>query len=123
VTLIAPVVAIARVSALYVHPLKSAAGIRVEEIRLDERGAVGDRRWILVDEHGDMITARDTHRLVLIHPSFLTDDRNGGIRLTTPGLPPLDVPLDSVDLAVPTCSVRVWDDEVAAHDAGAVRAS
>jgi len=114
---------IARVSALYVHPLKSAAGIRVEDIRLDERGAVGDRRWILVDEHGDMITARETHRLVLIHPSFLTDDRNGGIRLTAPGLVPLEVPLDSVNRAAPTRTVRVWDDEVAAHDAGDIAAA
>ena len=57
--------ATARVAALYVHPLKSAAGIRVDELRLDERGAVGDRRWVLVDPHGDMITARETHCLLL----------------------------------------------------------
>ncbi len=115
--------AIARVSALFVHPLKSAAGIRVEDIRLDERGAIGDRRWILADANGDMITAREAHRLVLIHPSFLTDDRNGGIRLTAPGLPPLEVPLESVNRAAPTRAVRVWDDEVIAHDAGDVAAA
>ena len=119
----------ARVAALYVHPLKSAAGIRVDEITLDARGAVGDRRWVLADAdaNGDMITARETHRLVLIRPSFLTEDRNGGIRLTAPGLPPLDVPLDvplhAIDLAAPTRLVRVWDDDVVAHDAGDVPAA
>ena len=115
----------ARVSALYVHPLKSAAGIRVQEITLDARGAVGDRRWVLADAdaNGDMITARETHRLVLIRPSFLTADRRGGIGLTAPGLAPLTVPLDAIDLAAPTRLVRVWDDDVVAHDAGDVPAA
>ena len=117
----------ARVAALYVHPLKSAAGIRVDEITLDERGAVGDRRWVLAEANasanGDMITARETHRLVLIRPSFLSDDRDGGIRLTAPGLPPLDVPMALVNRTAPTRSVRVWDDDVAAHDAGDVAAA
>ncbi len=113
----------ARVAALYVHPLKSAAGIRVSELMLDERGAVGDRRWILADANGEMITARETHRLLLIRPSFLSDDRNGGIRLTAPGQSPLDVPLEAVDCTAPTHLVRVWDDDVVAHDAGDVAAA
>ena len=116
-------IATAQVAALYVHPLKSAAGIRVSEITLDERGAVGDRRWLLVDENGEMITARETHRLVLIRPSFLSDDRNGGIRLTAPGLSPLDVPIEAVDHSAPTHFVRVWDDDVVAHDVGEIAAA
>lgn len=112
-----------RVAALFVHPLKSAAGIRVQELTLDARGAVGDRRWILVDPSGVMITARETHRLVLIRPSFLTDDRDGGIRLIAPDLAPLDVPVESIDRAAPMRTVRVWDDEVVAHDAGDLAAA
>jgi uncharacterized protein len=119
----ATVGAAARVAALFVHPLKSAAGIRVQELALDERGAVGDRRWILADAIGEMITARETHRLVLIRPSFLTDDRNGGIRLTAPGLAPLDVPVEAIDRAAPTRTLRVWDDEVVAHDVGDLAAA
>ena len=113
-----PVKAGTRVTALYLHPLKSAAGVQVQEITLDERGAVGDRRWILADAHGEMITARDAHRLVLIRPSFLTGDRDGGIRLSAPECEPIDVPLDVVDRAAPTRVVRVWGDEVMTHDAG-----
>ncbi|QJR34589.1 MOSC domain-containing protein [Gemmatimonas groenlandica] len=112
-----------RVAALFVHPLKSAAGIRVQELTLDERGAVGDRRWILADSNGAMITARETHRLVLIRPSFLTDDRHGGIRLTAPGLPPLDVPTEWINRAARTQTVRVWDDDVVAHDVGDIAAA
>lgn len=118
-----PATATARVSALYLHPLKSAAGIRVREITLDERGAVGDRRWVLADANGEMITARETHRLVLIRPSFLSNDHHGGIRLTAPGLRPLDVPISLVDRAAPTCVIRVWDDDVVVHDVGDVAAA
>lgn len=113
----------ARVAALYVHPLKSAAGIRVEKITLDERGAVGDRRWLLADPNGEMITARETHRLVLIHPAFLSDDRNDGLRLTAPALAPLNVPIESIDRTAPTHLIRVWDDDVVAHDAGDMAAA
>ncbi len=116
-------IATAHVAALYVHPLKSAAGIRVSEITLDERGAVGDRRWLLVDANGEMITARETHRLVLIRPSFLSDDRNGGIRLDAPGLAPLDLPIEAIDRGTSTHLVRVWGDDVVAHDAGEVAAA
>ena len=65
-TVASAITSTARVAALYVHPLKSAAGIRVDELALDERGAVGDRRWVLAEANasanasqtGDMITAR-----------------------------------------------------------------
>ncbi|MFN9309823.1 MOSC N-terminal beta barrel domain-containing protein, partial [Gemmatimonas sp.] len=48
-----------RVAGLTVYPLKSAAGIAVEQMPLDDRGAVGDRRWLLVDGGGQAITARE----------------------------------------------------------------
>jgi uncharacterized protein YcbX len=108
----------ARVAALTVYPLKSAAGIRVPFLSLDARGAVGDRRWVLVDHTGTMVTARDTHRVVLIQPEFLSADWHAGLRLTAPDLPPLEVPLHAVKLDGPVTRVRVWDDDVTAHDAG-----
>ena len=42
----------ARVEGLFVHPLKSASAIPVDVLELDERGATGDRRWLLVDKDG-----------------------------------------------------------------------
>ena len=105
----------ARVEGLFVHPLKSAGAIAVDVLELDERGAAGDRRWLLVDTDGVGITARKHHRLAQIRPSFAEVDRNGGLRLDAPGF-------SSCDVRVPTNpstrSVQIWLDDVPAHDAG-----
>lgn len=105
----------ARVEELFVHPLKSAAGIAVDTLELDARGATGDRRWMLVDPAGVAITAREHHRLALVRPSFAELDRNGALRLEAAGVSPCDVvvPRDAA-----TRTVRIWLDEVAAQDAG-----
>jgi len=106
----------ARVAALTVYPLKSAAGIEVEELPLDDRGARGDRRWLLVDPAGDAITARDTPRLLTVQPQFATADRDGAIALQAPHLPGLVVPVP--DAAAPQRDVVIWGDVVSALDAG-----
>ena len=107
----------ARVAALFVHPLKSAAAIAVDSITLDARGAEGDRRWMLVDANGIAITARTQHRLALIQPAFLGADRNGAFELRAPHLAPCVV---AVPDSAPVRTVTIWDDEVPAQDAGDV---
>lgn len=105
----------ARVQGLYVHPLKSAGAIAVDVLDLDERGATGDRRWLLVDDDGIGITAREHHRLALIRPAFTESDRNGDLKLDAPGHSScmVRVPTDPS-----TRTVRIWNDDVPAHDAG-----
>lgn len=105
----------ARVEGLYLHPLKSAGAIAVDRLELDERGATGDRRWLLVDDDGVGITAREHHRLALIRPAFAESDRNGDLRLDAPGHTScaVKVPTDPS-----TRIVRIWNDDVPAHDAG-----
>lgn len=103
------------VGALFVYPLKSAAGIAVDELTFDARGPVGDRRWMLVDAHGTALTQRELPRLALIQPSFLTPDHNGAIRLDV-------VATNGIAVAPPTHGfardVRIWDDVVPVYDAG-----
>ena len=70
-----------RIAALTVYPLKSAAGIAVTSLPLDARGAVGDRRWLLVDGEGQAITARTCHALLRIVPRFAGVDRDGALLL------------------------------------------
>ncbi len=106
----------ARVAALTLYPLKSAAGIEVETATLDDRGAVGDRRWLLVDPAGDAITARETPRLLTLQPQFATDDRDGALALQAPRLPVCVVPLP--DASAPQRDVVIWGDVVTALDAG-----
>ena len=106
---------IPRVIALYVYPVKGARGIAVNDLAFDARGAVGDRRWMLVDSANVAVTQREVPRLTLLGQSFVTDNRNGALQLSMDGSGTLQV-------AAPTHEevrdVRVWDDTVSAHDAG-----
>jgi len=102
-------------SALHVHPVKSCAGIAVEEALLVETGLDLDRAWMVVDERGEMLTQRRLPRLALVQPTL----RHGEMVLRAPGMLALHVRLDTVEAAT---RVRVWDDVVKAFDMGALAA-
>ena len=104
-----------RVSALHVHPIKSCAGIAVNEALLVETGLEFDRTWMVADEHGEMFTQRELPRLALVQPTLRTQD----MVLRAPGMLALHLRLDTVE--APT-RVRVWDDVVKAYDMGALAA-
>ena len=104
-----------RVSAVYVHPIKSCAGIAVNEALLVETGLEFDRAWMVVDGHGEMLTQREWPRLALIRPTLRTQD----MVLRAPGMLALHLRLDTVE--APT-RVQVWGDVVRAYDMGALAA-
>ena len=104
-----------RVSAVYVHPIKSCAGIAIPSSLLIETGLEFDRAWMVVDEHGEMFTQRELPRMALIQPTL----RHSDLVLRAPGMLALHLSLDTVE--APT-RVRVWDDVVKAYDMGALAA-
>jgi uncharacterized protein len=103
------------ISQLIVYPVKSCAGVQVQEALLTETGLEFDRAWMVVDERGDFLTQRELPRLALIQPQLKYHD----MVLRAPGMLALHVKLDEVEAPV---RVRVWDDEVAAYDMGKVAA-
>jgi hypothetical protein len=99
------------VTDLYRYPVKSCRGEPLADIPVEPWGLAGDRRWMVVDPGGEVVTARDFPRLLLVTP-YLED---GAIRLTGPGLPDLIVPVpDGSDLM----PVKVWDSKLMASLAG-----
>ena len=53
------------VTELWRHPVKSMQGVRVEEIVIDHRGVVGDRRWGIRDlSTGNVLTGRRVPELL-----------------------------------------------------------
>jgi hypothetical protein len=102
-------------AALFVHPVKSCAGIALDESLLIETGLELDRAWMVVDENGDMLTQREHPRLALVQPHF----KGSEMVLRAPGMLALHVRLDAAE--APT-RVRVWDDVVKAYDMGALAA-
>ncbi|MDO8419248.1 MAG: MOSC N-terminal beta barrel domain-containing protein [Rubrivivax sp.] len=101
--------------ALFVHPVKSCAGLAVDEALLVETGLYLDRAWMVVGEDGDMLTQRDSPKLALVQPVF----KGSEMVLRAPGMLALHVRLDTVEAAT---RVRVWDDVVKAYDMGALAA-
>jgi len=101
-----------RVSALYVYPIKSAAGTSVHEVALDAFGPVQDRHWMLVDAGDRFLSQREAGRLALLQPTLEGD----GLLLACDGQERLRVarPLADAEARL----VTVWDDTVPALDAG-----
>lgn len=54
------------VSKLFVHPVKSLAGISVNRFAIDRFGPAGDRRWMVVNEKGHFLTQRQYAGMALI---------------------------------------------------------
>ena len=104
-----------RISALYVHPVKSCAGVTVNDSLVMETGLDLDRHWMVVDTHGEMLTQRELPRMALISITL----RNSEMLLRAPGMLALHVRLDTVEAAT---RVQVWDDVVKAYDMGALAA-
>ena len=105
----------ARIARLFVYPVKSCAGIEVQEAILTETGLEFDRAWMVVDEHGEFMSQRELPRMALITPKLRFHD----VVLRAPGMLALHLAMDAVEEPV---KVRVWDDEVDAYDMGGVAA-
>ena len=98
-------------SSLHLHPVKSCAGIAVDEALLIETGLEFDRAWMVVDAQGEFLTQRELPKMALVKPVLRASD----VVLRAPGMLALHLLLDSVDAP---CRVKVWNDTVAAYDMG-----
>ncbi|MEL1239494.1 MOSC domain-containing protein [Flavobacterium flavipallidum] len=100
-----------QLSEIWIYPVKSLAGIPLEESKVTKRGLEYDRRWMLVDEKGVFVTQRKYPELVLFEPkiegTFLSiyhkDISKGSVRF----------PLSQKEERLLT-EVMVWEDAVQA---------
>jgi uncharacterized protein YcbX len=74
-------------------------------MEFDGRGAVNDRRWMLVDDRGTFVSQRAVPRLALVAPDLTSN----GLRVSGPGMPELDVARPGADAEAITAGV--WDGE------------
>jgi hypothetical protein len=102
----------AYLAGLYIHPVKSAAGIVCEGAVLTATGLQHDREWMLVDSAGRFLTQRELPQLALLRTRIA--DR--ALHLSTPSghLPPL-----ALDHEGPVTEVQVWRSRCRAFEAGA----
>ncbi|MDN3639026.1 MOSC N-terminal beta barrel domain-containing protein [Simiduia curdlanivorans] len=55
-----------RVTDLFIYPVKSLRGIRLERAQLDIRGLEDDRRWMIIDDKNKFVTQRRLPAMALI---------------------------------------------------------
>lgn len=105
-----------QLSEIWIYPVKSLAGIRLQESKVTQRGLEFDRRWMLVDENGVFISQREYPELALFHPkieeSFMrishADVSKGSVRFSL-SQKNHNLPFD----------VKVWEDKVIAVEVDA----
>lgn len=99
---------------IFIYPIKSLGGIRLEEAWADERGFQYDRRWMLVDRKGNFLTQREHPKMaffqvVMTQDSLLVFEKNDRINQ-------IKIPFEtSTKLKM---EVKVWDDVMIAEKVG-----
>jgi len=93
-------------SEIWIYPVKSLSGIRLNESEVEEKGLKLDRRWMIVDENGIFITQRGFPKMALVDVAVASNclilsyrpDSENNVR----------VPFEPVSSNPVT--VAVWDD-------------
>lgn len=75
------------------YPVKSFRGEDLETAIVEPWGLDRDRRWMVIGDDREAITAREVHRMLTVVPELLDD----GIRLTAPGADPIEVQVPDVE--------------------------
>lgn len=103
-----------RLAALHLYPVKSLRGFPVQSAEIDSLGAVGDRRFLVIDAKGEFMTQRTVPRMALVQTSLDA----GSLVLFLEGHGRCAVARGS-DPAAPLVTVRVWKSEgLRAEDCG-----
>lgn len=103
------------ISELAIYPVKSMRQIQLQESALQFGGLKYDRRWMVIDDSGVMVTQRNVARLCLIQPELLKPEVDCSIKLSAVDMPDISI---SVPDGCHTCKAKIWDDVCNAYDAG-----
>ena len=106
-----------QLSEIYIYPVKSLGGIRLDKAEVTDRGLKYDRRWMLIDENNRFISQREYPQLALFKVAIKDDnlvitDRKSGKILTVSHSP--------IYPNTPSLNVTIWDDEVSAWEVGKI---
>ena len=101
----------ARIAQLFIYPVKSCAGLALQESLLTDTGLEFDRAWMVVDAQGNFVTQREAPQLALVTPQFKGDQ----LVLRAPGMLALYLNLYEYE---GNTRVTVWDDSLPAFDMG-----
>jgi uncharacterized protein YcbX len=107
--------AMLQLSEIWVYPVKSLGGIRLQESNVTHRGLEHDRRWMLVDDQGVFLSQRENPELALFETEMeggflIIGHREKKAEKVKVALYPAASPdADNLDAVV-------WDDTVATYE-------
>ncbi len=109
-------------SQIWIYALKSAAGLQAQAAQVEPMGLSGDRRWMIVDPEGRMLSQRTCPQMALLTACTTP---SGALHINTPaarwsGEVFVDIPSPT---AAPAVEVEVWDDRVRALAASEIASS
>lgn len=96
-------------SEIWIYPVKSLAGISLQEAKVTDRGLEYDRRWLLVDENGHFLTQRQFPQLALFQPILEAEYLK--ITHRSDNFEPLQISLNP-NIYSKKVGVTVWDDAI-----------
>ena len=107
------------ISEIWIYPIKSLPGIRLQNATVKEKGLHLDRRWMLVDHTGRFLTQREHPEMALFNLTFESDFlficyKNSLMnRGSTYDLNSAVIKLDlEAELTGALVKVHIWKDEV-----------
>ncbi|QDH79074.1 MOSC domain-containing protein [Echinicola soli] len=97
-----------KVQDIYIYPIKSLGGTRLETSQVFIKGLKWDRRWMLVDDSGTFMTQRALHTMALLQVN-LTDK---GLEVQHKLHPHQKISIPFAPETDRFMEVKVWDDVV-----------
>jgi len=91
---------------IYIYPVKSLRGLRLDDAPLENGRLVGDRNWLLVDAAGRFMHMRDFPQMARVE---VTPTKRG-IEARTDGMPSLEIDRPELGTGEPSriTHVRLW---------------
>lgn len=102
-----------QLSGLTTYPIKSAAGIALNQSLVTMRGLSHDRRWMVCDRNGKFLTQRKFPKMALMR---VTVDDTLRLSIASDGAASLELPV--VPAAADPVAVEVWGDGCSAWSMG-----
>ncbi|MEU6403420.1 MOSC N-terminal beta barrel domain-containing protein [Streptomyces sp. NPDC046985] len=87
----------AELRSIYIHPVKAFRAVGRREALVEPWGLAGDRRWMLIDDGGKVVTQRQQPHIALAVAELAP---GGGLVLSAPGRDPLAVPVPEPGVTV-----------------------
>lgn len=94
-------------SEIWIYPIKSLGGIRLQKARLTERGLEWDRRWMLLDAEGQFMTQRQIAPMALLEVSLQQNHLE--VRHRIKDIAPLKIPF-MPESPAELVEAPIWDD-------------